>query len=139
MRRHPAYAFNMLKPIAYLRPALDIPYCHHEWWDGNGYPRGLKGEQIPLAARIFALADVWDAILSDDRPYRQPLPRSEACEHIRTLRGNQLDPKVVDTFLGLQDHFCPETPVAGKLLEPVLKVSVENSYEDEEGKRSDRR
>ena len=137
MRHHPAYAFNMLKPIAYLRPALDIPYCHHEWWDGNGYPRGLKGEQIPLAARIFALADVWDAILSDDRPYRQPLSRGDACEHIRMLRGNQLDPKIVDMFLSMQDHFCPETPVAGKLLEPVLKVSAVNSYEGEGEKSSD--
>lgn len=137
MRRHPAYAFTMLKPIAYLRPALDIPYCHHEWWDGNGYPRGLKGEQIPLAARIFALADVWDAILSADRTYRQPLTRGEACEHIRTLRGNHLDPKVVDMFLGMQDHFCPKIPDAERSLEPALKASAENAYEGDRVKNSD--
>jgi cyclic di-GMP phosphodiesterase len=64
------FAFNMLAPIVYLKNAIDIPYCHHEKWNGTGYPRGLKGEQIPLAARIFAVADVWDALTSD-RPYRQ--------------------------------------------------------------------
>jgi PAS domain S-box-containing protein len=106
MRRHPVFAFDMLQPIAFLRPALDIPYCHHEQWDGAGYPRGLKGEQIPLAARIFALADVWDAIFSADRPYRRPLSRSEACKHIRSLSGNHLDPKVVDAFLHMQDTVC---------------------------------
>ncbi len=108
MRQHPVYAFEMLRPIAYLRPALEIPYCHHERWDGAGYPRGLKGEQIPLAARIFALADIWDAIFSTDRPYRRPLSRSEACEHIRGLAGNHLDPKVVDAFLLMEDHICPD-------------------------------
>jgi putative nucleotidyltransferase with HDIG domain len=70
MRKHPVYAFDLLSPIAFLRPALDIPYCHHEKWDGTGYPQGLKGEAIPLAARIFAVIDVWDALRSD-RPYRQ--------------------------------------------------------------------
>jgi HD-GYP domain-containing protein (c-di-GMP phosphodiesterase class II) len=69
MRRHPEFAHEMLLPILYLRPALDIPYCHHERWDGTGYPRGLKGEEIPLTARIFAVVDVWDALTSD-RPYR---------------------------------------------------------------------
>ena len=108
MRRHPVFAFDMLLPIAYLRPALDIPYCHHERWDGAGYPRGLAGEQIPLAARIFALADIWDAIFSADRPYRRALSRSDACEHIRGLSGNHLDPKVVDAFLNMQNHSCPE-------------------------------
>ncbi len=109
MRRHPVFAFEMLRPIAYLRPALDIPYCHHERWDGGGYPRGLAGEQIPLAARIFALADVWDAIFSADRPYRRALSRSEACEHIRSLAGSHLDPKVVDAFFRMQNYDCPET------------------------------
>ena len=102
MRRHPLFAFDMLQPIAYLRPALDIPYCHHEWWDGTGYPRNLKGEQIPLAARIFAVADVWDALISKDRPYRQGLSKEEIREHIRSLSGTQLDPKVVDTFLSME-------------------------------------
>jgi len=111
MKRHPVLAFDMLYPIAYLRPALDIPYCHHEQWDGNGYPRGLKGEHIPLAARIFALADIWDAILSSDRTYRSPLSRSQACEHIRGLAGTHLDPKVVDAFLGMEERVCPHAPI----------------------------
>ena len=71
MRKHPQYAYEMLSMIDYLRPALDIPYCHHERWDGKGYPRGLKGEEIPLAARIFSVVDVWDALTSN-RPYRKP-------------------------------------------------------------------
>ena len=75
MRRHPVYAYDLLSPIAYLRPALDIPYCHHEKWDGTGYPRGLRGEAIPLAARLFAVVDVWDALLSN-RPYRPALARA---------------------------------------------------------------
>ncbi len=102
MRRHPQFAFDMLQPIAYLRTALDIPYCHHEWWDGTGYPRNLKGEQIPLAARIFAVADVWDALIAKDRPYRQGASKEEIREHIRSLSGSQLDPKVVETFLGME-------------------------------------
>ncbi|OGW35113.1 MAG: hypothetical protein A2X58_08835 [Nitrospirae bacterium GWC2_56_14] len=102
MRRHPQFAFEMLQPIAYLRPALDIPYCHHEWWDGTGYPRNLKGEQIPLAARIFAVADVWDALIAKDRPYRQGIAKEEIREHIRSLSGTQLDPRVVDTFLSME-------------------------------------
>jgi PAS domain S-box-containing protein len=102
IRRHPVHAFTMLQPIAYLRPALDIPYCHHEHWDGTGYPRGLKGEQIPLAARIFAVADVWDALYATDRPYRKPLPKEAVREHIRSLAGSYLDPKVVEEFLKLE-------------------------------------
>jgi len=104
MRRHPDHALAMLQPIAYLRPALDIPYCHHERWDGTGYPRGLAGEQIPLAARLFAVVDVWDALSATDRPYRKPLPRDEAREHIRSLAGNHLDPKVVEVFLHLENE-----------------------------------
>ena len=69
MQRHPMFAYQMLKPIAYLEPALDIPYCHHEKWDGTGYPRRLNGEEIPLAARIFCIVDVYDALISE-RPYR---------------------------------------------------------------------
>jgi len=99
MRRHPQYAFDMLKPIAYLRSALDIPYAHHEHWDGTGYPRGLKGEQIPLAARIFAVADVWDAMIAEDRPYRRPTSEDEVRKQIRALAGTQLDPEIVELFL----------------------------------------
>jgi PAS domain S-box-containing protein/putative nucleotidyltransferase with HDIG domain len=113
MRRHPELAFDMLRPIAYLRPALDIPYSHHERWDGTGYPRRLQGEHIPLAARIFALADIWDAVFSADRAYRRPLSRSEACEHIRSLAGIHLDPKVVDAFLQMEDPVCPSPAGVG--------------------------
>jgi len=98
MHQHPNYALEMLKPISYLRPALDIPYCHHEKWDGSGYPRGLKGEQIPLMARIFAVVDVWDALTSD-RPYRPAWTEEKALEYIREQAGLHFDPDIVDAFL----------------------------------------
>ncbi len=98
MRRHPVYAYELLSPIGYLRPALDIPYCHHEKWDGSGYPRGLKGEQIPLCARLFAVADVWDALKSD-RPYRQGWPEAQIREHIQKGIGTHFDPQAVQVFL----------------------------------------
>lgn len=98
MRKHPVYAQRLLSPIPFLRSALDIPYCHHEKWDGTGYPRGLKSDQIPLAARIFAVADVWDALRSD-RPYRPAWPEDKVREHIRSLAGTHFDPKVVQVFL----------------------------------------
>jgi putative nucleotidyltransferase with HDIG domain len=100
MRKHPQYAYEMIYPIEYLRPALDIPYCHHERWDGAGYPRGLKGEDIPMAARIFAVIDVWDAMRSH-RPYRQALPVDEVCEYINSASGAHFDPAVVDAFFEL--------------------------------------
>ncbi len=100
MHQHTVYAYNMLSPIAYLRPALDIPYYHHEKWDGTGYPRGLKGIQIPLAARIFAIADVWDA-LNSDRPYREAWPKEKTLEHIREQSGTHFDPQVVAVFIDL--------------------------------------
>jgi putative nucleotidyltransferase with HDIG domain len=98
MRKHPTFAFELLSPIAYLRRALDIPYCHHEKWDGTGYPRGLKGEQIPLAARIFAVVDVWDA-LSSDRPYRKAWPQDKVLQYIREQSGKHFDPHIVEIFL----------------------------------------
>ncbi|MFZ5911424.1 MAG: HD domain-containing phosphohydrolase [Chloroflexota bacterium] len=98
MRLHPVYAYELLSQIAYLKPALDIPYCHHEKWDGSGYPRGLKGEQIPPAARIFAVVDVWDALTSA-RPYRKAWSKRKALAHIRKLSGSHFDPKVVEIFL----------------------------------------
>jgi HD-GYP domain-containing protein (c-di-GMP phosphodiesterase class II) len=98
MHQHPMYAYELLSPIVYLRPALDIPYCHHEKWDGTGYPRGLKGEEIPLAARIFALVDVWDALRSD-RPYRPAWSEEEALEYIREQAGKHFDPATVKVFL----------------------------------------
>ncbi len=100
MRRHPKLAYEMLLPIKYLRAALDIPYSHHEKWDGTGYPRGLKGEQIPLPARIFALVDVWDALTSD-RPYRPAWSKQKALEYIREQAGKHFDPLVVDLFLSV--------------------------------------
>jgi PAS domain S-box-containing protein len=98
MRKHPLFAYELLLPIAYLRPALDIPYSHHEKWDGSGYPRGLMSEQIPLAARLFAVVDVWDALRSD-RPYRKGWPEEKVLEHIRALSGTHFDPKAVELFL----------------------------------------
>jgi len=100
MRRHPTYAAEILGPVEFLGPALDIPHYHHERWDGTGYPCGLAGEQIPLAARIFATVDIWDA-LSNDRPYRRAWPQQRVREHIRSLAGNHLDPRVVEVFLGI--------------------------------------
>lgn len=99
MKKHPTFAYEMLSPIHHLRAALDIPYCHHEKWDGTGYPRALKGEQIPIAARIFAVVDVWDALTSD-RPYRAAWPREKVLEHIRALAGTHFDPGVVKICLG---------------------------------------
>lgn len=98
MRKHPLYAFEILSPIAYLRPALDIPYCHHEKWDGSGYPRKLKGEQIPIAARIFSLADIWDALISSRR-YHEAWPREKVAEYIRSRSGADFDPDLVELFL----------------------------------------
>ena len=102
IEKHPRYAYEMLNPIKFLHPALDIPYCHHEKWDGSGYPRKLKGEDIPFAARIFAVVDVWDALVSD-RPYRKGIQPSEVKKSIRELSGSHFDPRVVDAFLSLDD------------------------------------
>ncbi|MEJ5203193.1 MAG: HD domain-containing phosphohydrolase, partial [Anaerolineales bacterium] len=98
MRLHPVHAYDLLSPIEYLYPALDIPYCHHEHWDGSGYPRGLRGEEIPLAARIFAVVDVWDAMTSE-RPYRPAWSAEYASSYIREQSGKLFDPHVVDIFL----------------------------------------
>lgn len=100
MRRHTDYALQMLYPIMYLRSALDIPYCHHERWDGSGYPRGLKGEEIPLAARIFSIVDVWDALLSD-RPYRKSSSEAFVRNYLRKYAGIYFDPRLVEAFLDL--------------------------------------
>jgi PAS domain S-box-containing protein/putative nucleotidyltransferase with HDIG domain len=103
MRQHPVHAFRLLSPIANLRPALDIPYCHHEKWDGTGYPRGLKGDQIPLPARIFSVVDVWDALLSD-RPYRTAWPERKVMAYIQEQSGKHFDPEVVKIFLEVIDE-----------------------------------
>jgi len=98
MRQHPKFALNLMSKIEYLKNAMEIPYCHHEKWNGSGYPQGLRGEAIPLTARIFTLADVFDALTSD-RPYRKALPRSEALEYIRAQSGKHFDPQLVPVFV----------------------------------------
>ena len=98
MQKHPVRAMEMLLPIPYLKPALDIPYCHHERWDGSGYPRGLKGTQIPLAARIFAVADTWDALINARR-YHEAWSVKKVCDHIQSQSGRHFDPEVVEFFL----------------------------------------
>jgi HD-GYP domain-containing protein (c-di-GMP phosphodiesterase class II) len=98
MRMHPIYAYEWLYPIPFLRLALDIPYCHHEKWDGSGYPRGIQGVEIPLSARIFALVDIWDALRSE-RPYKPAYPEEHAIQLIREQSGSHLDPAVVALFL----------------------------------------
>jgi HD-GYP domain-containing protein (c-di-GMP phosphodiesterase class II) len=108
MKSHPEYAYGMLFPIEHLRSAIDIPLYHHEKWDGSGYPCGLKGKAIPLAARIFAVVDVWDALRSD-RPYRHAWTEEKVIDHIRSCAGSHFDPEVVEVFLKmdrqkLQDH-----------------------------------
>ena len=103
MRRHPLYAYQMLSPIHYLSQSLDIPHYHHERWDGSGYPQGLKGEAIPLFARLFAVVDVWDA-LSSDRPYRKRIPPGEVAAYLREESGRLFDPSIVEKFLPLIAH-----------------------------------
>ncbi len=100
MKKHPIYAYNLLSRIDFLEQAIDIPYSHHEHWDGSGYPQGLSGENIPLAARIFAVVDIWDA-LGADRPYRPAWQKDEIVNYIKEISGKQLDPKIVNVFLRL--------------------------------------
>ena len=100
IRRHPTYARDFLAEIDYLKPAIDIPYSHHEKWDGSGYPMGLKGREIPLTARIFSIVDVWDALRSD-RPYRKAWSRKKTLKYIREQSGTYFDPQVVEAFMEL--------------------------------------
>jgi HD-GYP domain-containing protein (c-di-GMP phosphodiesterase class II) len=100
MRKHPQFAYDLLWPIEYLRPAIPIPHSHHEWWDGSGYPHGLVGEEIPLPARIFAVIDVWDA-MSSDRPYRKALPAREVHSYLIESQGIHFDSRVVEAFFDL--------------------------------------
>lgn len=102
MKQHPRLAYEMLNQIEFLKPALSIPYCHHEKWDGSGYPRGLRGEKIPFPARIFSVVDVWDALTSD-RPYRGPMDPVEVRKHIREGAGAHFDPQVVERFLEMRE------------------------------------
>jgi len=114
MRKHPEYAYEMLSPIAYLQPALDIPYCHHERWDGSGYPRGLSAEEIPLTARLFAVIDVWDALISE-RPYRRPTPPPDVIAFLQQESGRLFDPRLVDLFLRVltEAGSLPDRPAPG--------------------------
>jgi putative nucleotidyltransferase with HDIG domain len=98
MRKHPEFAYRILSKIDFLKPALDIPHHHHEKWDGSGYPDHLAGEEIPVAARLFAIVDVWDA-LNSDRPYRKAWPRNQVVEYLQHESGVHFDPEFVPVFL----------------------------------------
>ncbi len=107
MRQHPVYAYQLLSPIVYLRRALDIPFSHHEHWDGSGYPIGLKGEKIPVSARVFQVIDEWDALTSD-RPYRRAWSKESTWNYMQSQKGKRFDPRVVDAFLDLIQHRLEE-------------------------------
>lgn len=111
IRRHPLFGFEMVSEIEFLRPAMDILLCHHEKWDGTGYPFGLSGDQIPLYARIFAIVDVWDALCSDDRTYRKADPPEVAAEYLRTQAGEHFDPEVVEAFLKMIEKDGVKPPI----------------------------
>jgi HD-GYP domain-containing protein (c-di-GMP phosphodiesterase class II) len=98
IKRHPQIARDLLSNVKMLENAMDIPYCHHENWDGSGYPRGLKGEEIPLPARIFAVVETFDALTSP-KPYRQAWSKNEAIKYLKEERGKKFDPEIVDRFL----------------------------------------
>jgi response regulator RpfG family c-di-GMP phosphodiesterase len=100
MRRHPEMAYQMLSPIKYLQDAIIIPYYHHERWDGSGYPHKLKGKEIPLHARLFAVVDVWDALTSD-RPYRKRMPNRDVIDYLQMEAGRLFDPVIVEKFIAL--------------------------------------
>lgn len=112
VKRHPQYAYELLSPIVYLHRAIDIPHAHHEWWDGSGYPQGLKGEEIPLAARIFAVVDVWDALTSD-RPQRKAWSDAQAISYIREQSGKQFDPEITKVFM--------DDTIKRKITRPLVK------------------
>lgn len=100
VKQHPKFAYDLLSPISFLRKALEIPYCHHEKWDGSGYPQKMKGDKIPISARIFAVVDVWDALLSD-RPYRNAWPKEKVIKYLRENSGAHFDPHVLNTFFSM--------------------------------------
>jgi PAS domain S-box-containing protein len=126
MRQHPVYAYKMLAPIPFLRKAIDIPYCHHEKWDGSGYPRGLRANDIPLAARIFTVVDVWDALRSN-RPYRRAWSEERVRAHISSLSGTHLDPQVVKAFLESTMWHHHATSTLGRAVTAPLPVLAEVS------------
>ncbi len=120
MRQHPVNAYKMLYPIKHLRPAIDIPYCHHEKWDGSGYPNGLKGEEIPLAARIFTVIDVWDALRSN-RPYRQAWSVKKTITYIQQHAGKSFDPQIVNRFVEIIPSILDKTVFLSK---PGKSISI---------------
>jgi putative nucleotidyltransferase with HDIG domain len=103
VRQHPGFGFEILSPIVFLQPAAEIAYCHHEDWDGNGYPQGLKGENIPKLARIVSVCNVWDALVSD-QPYRRAWRQKDALSYIEDASGKQFDPKIVEAFVRFITH-----------------------------------
>lgn len=112
MRRHPVYAYELLRPIPHFNDIIDIPYCHHEKWDGSGYPRRLKGEEIPMTARIFSIVDVWDA-LSSNRPYRSAWPANQVMDYIHYQTNKQFEPRVAHAFLELMSTSRAPVPGGG--------------------------
>jgi HD-GYP domain-containing protein (c-di-GMP phosphodiesterase class II) len=130
---HPVYAYEMLSPIEFLRPAIDIPYCHHEKWDGSGYPRKLKGVQIPISARIFAVVDVWDALRSD-RPYRQRWSVDKVVNHVKSLSGSHFDPQVLDAFINELRKGSFDDLITGN--EYPSGATMDSTEEDQEEKDS---
>jgi HD-GYP domain-containing protein (c-di-GMP phosphodiesterase class II) len=115
MRNHPIFANELLSKIPYLAPALEIPYCHHEKWDGTGYPRGLQGDEIPLEARIFSVVDVWDAMRSK-RSYRDEIPELQVVEYLRSETGRSFDPVVINAFFELMGFKIETVPDPGRLM-----------------------
>ena len=122
MHRHPGYAYDMLKEISYLSGAVMIPYCHHEKWDGTGYPRGLKGSEIPLEARIFSVVDVWDAMRSD-RSYRKAIPEKQVIEYLRCEKGRSFDPEVINAFFKMMHFKNPEKRESRYLFEEAKSIN----------------
>ncbi len=118
MRMHPVYAYTLLYDTPQLREAIEIPYCHHEKWDGTGYPRGLIGEEIPFPARIFAVVDVWDALRSK-RPYRVPMPDGEVISYMQSLSGSHFDPKVLQAFVQLLNEI-PRSEVQINMVSAII-------------------
>jgi HD-GYP domain-containing protein (c-di-GMP phosphodiesterase class II) len=123
MRKHPEYAFHLLENIPFLHPALQVPYCHHEKWNGTGYPRGLKGEEIPLEARIFSVIDVWDAMRSN-RSYRAAIPEPQVVEYLRCETGRSFDPAVVKAFFEMMHFDMEKEPAKHLLPQPQVAKQV---------------
>ncbi len=138
MRQHPQYACALLSPIDYLRPAKEISCCHHERWDGSGYPSGLKGDEIPLPARLFAVVDVYDALTSD-RPYRSAWSKQAALNYIQEQTGILFDPAIVSAFLELikAKEFISKSQIIGSRITSSMK-DLELNNPPKEGSKSER-